>query len=88
MTTPDDQDARLEEAFEALEPVSGEVARMRAHLHRELEGHTRSLVAEWVELLRVRPFAHGGLALAAACALLLTTPVGAVLGALVQQGGG
>jgi len=44
-----------------------------------------SLAAEWVELLRVRPAVHGALTVAAAAALLVVTPLGAIILSLLGR---
>lgn len=49
----------------------------------------RTLAAEWLELLRVRPIVHGAMTLAAAAVLMLATPLaalGGILGALAKHG--
>lgn len=48
------------------------------HFWRVLDARSPSLVQEWLDLLRVRPLQNPGLALAAACLLLLTSPLGAI----------
>jgi hypothetical protein len=65
----------------ALDPDRAQVAR----IGRAIEREGRPFAVEWIELLRARPLAHGGLALAAACLLLATTPLGSLLWALLRE---
>ena len=44
----------------------------------------RSLAAEWIDLLRVRPIFASGLALARSAALLLLSPTSGILAMLLQ----
>ena len=60
----------------ALDPDTLQTARMGRAVLAALDARRPSLVQEWIELLRVRPLLNPGLALAAACLLLLTTPLG------------
>jgi hypothetical protein len=77
------EDSLLITAMAALGPTPNQVARLQGGIEARLEREQVSLAAEWLELLRRRPLAHGGLVLAAACALLLTTPLGALLWSLL-----
>jgi hypothetical protein len=82
MSTAEEDDTRLREAFTALSPTADAVARMQV---RVIEGHekrTRSLWLEWWSLLRARPIANGALVAAAALILYFTTPLGLVPGLL------
>lgn len=74
-------DERLEQAFEAFEPSAAQTARMARALEDAFERPPRSLAAEWVELLRIRPLWHGALAGASAL-LVFATPLGAALSLL------
>ena len=81
LTHPDDQ--RLLSAFEELEPLPAAVARMRGQMNAALEAEGRSLLGEWISLLRLRPVVHTAYLLAAAVVLLVSTPLGAILRALL-----
>ncbi len=70
------RDAELRQLMTTLDPPARQVARMERAVLDALDSRRTSLVQEWLELLRVRPVLHPGLALAAACLLLLTTPLG------------
>lgn len=77
------QDRLLLTAFEELEPLPASVARMRGTLHRKLEAERTSLLGEWLELLKVRPVVHTAYLLAATVVLLVSTPLGAILRAIL-----
>ena len=81
LTHPDDR--LLLSAFEQLEPLPARVARMRGVVHRKLEAERVSLLGEWLALLRVRPVVHTAYLLAAAAVLLVSTPLGAILRAIL-----
>ncbi|MDF1561821.1 MAG: hypothetical protein P1V51_02185 [Deltaproteobacteria bacterium] len=81
LTHPDDR--LLLEALEALEPLPAQVARMRGRVHAKLEAERASLLGEWLALLRVRPVVHTAYLFAAAVVLLVSTPLGALLRALL-----
>ncbi len=76
-------DPRLLKRFETLEPLPAAVARMRGGLHQALEAERRSLLGEWVALLRVRPVLHTAYLVGATGVLLVSTPLGAILRALL-----
>ena len=78
-------DPRLLEHFEALEPLPAAVARMRGGMYRALEAERSSLVGEWVALLRVRPVLHTAYLVGATGVLLVSTPLGAILRALLLR---
>lgn len=80
------EDARLVEAMAALGPAPAQVARVQAIVEARVERERTPLFAEWLDLLRARPLANGGLALACGAALLLTTPLGSLLWALLRAG--
>ena len=82
---PDDR--LLLSAFEELEPLPAQVARMRGTIHRKLAAERASLLGEWLELLKVRPVVHTTYLLAAAVILIVTTPLGAILRALLMSSG-
>ena len=79
---PDDA---LRERFAALEPPPGALDRMEQATLAAYDVTHGSLATEWVELLRVRPAVHGALTLAAAAALLVVTPLGALLLSLLGR---
>lgn len=72
----DPRGQELSRLMTALDPDARQVARMEQAVLAALDARRPSLVQEWIELLRVRPLQNPGLALAAACLLLLTTPLG------------
>lgn len=74
----DARDAELRRLMTALDPTTEQVGRMEQAVMAALAEQRPSLVQEWIDLLRVRPLLHPGLALAAACLLLLTTPLGLI----------
>ena len=82
--TWDPEDGGLREAQAVLEPSRPQIARMQEQVEERVEREGVPLLDEWLGLVRNRPLAHGGLALAAALALLLTTPFGAVLWSIVR----
>ncbi|HEY3444915.1 MAG TPA: hypothetical protein VGK67_01075 [Myxococcales bacterium] len=82
--TWDPEDAGLREAEAVLEPTRPQIARMQEQVEERVEREGVPLLDEWLGLARARPLANGGLALAAALALLLTTPFGAMLWAIVR----
>ncbi|MBN2498928.1 MAG: hypothetical protein JXR96_30340 [Deltaproteobacteria bacterium] len=81
---PTPEDRTLSRAMNALNPGPAQLARMESSVLTALERSRRSLAAEWIELLRVRPLVHAGYSLAAAAGLLLVTPLGAVLLSLLR----
>ncbi len=82
--TWDPEDGALREAAAALEPTRPQIARMQAQVEERVAREGVPLWAEWLGLVEARPLANGGLALAAALAVLLTTPLGAMLWAIVR----
>jgi len=72
----DPQDIKLQELMTTLDPDPEQVRRMEQAVMSALAARRPSLVQEWIDLLRMRPLLHPGLAMAAACLLLLTTPLG------------
>jgi len=81
-----EEEATLRDRLDALDPNPAQVARLQGIILTRAEREARPLLAEWLELVRVRPFAHGGLVLAATCALLITTPLGSLLWAALRAG--
>lgn len=79
------RDEALRDRFAALEPPEEALDRMEEAALAAFDATQRSLAAEWVELLRVRPAAHGVLTLAAALALLIVTPLGSLLLSLLGR---
>ncbi|MCB0218133.1 MAG: hypothetical protein KDH09_00440 [Chrysiogenetes bacterium] len=76
MTSPEERELR--DLFAVLEPSP---ARLESVGRRVLSEHAleqQSLAQEWIELLRARP-ANIGYVAAAAAALLLLSPMGALL---------
>ena len=83
--TPHPDDRRLSEAFGALEPSPPQVARLQSEVLAGYEARSRSLVREWLDLLRARPVAHTAWLSAAVVILLFTTPVGAFANLLLRS---
>ncbi|MGI5861110.1 MAG: hypothetical protein ACOX6T_03525 [Myxococcales bacterium] len=79
-------DKRLAAEMEALDPSAEQVSRMAGAVAEQVERRSRPLAAEWLELLRQRPFVNGSIALAGACVTLATTPFGALLWRLLSVG--
>jgi len=84
--TWDPEDAGVREAAAALEPTPLQVAQIQATVVARVERESVPLLDEWLGLFQQRPLAHGGLALVGALALLLTTPLGSLLWAIVRAG--
>ncbi len=74
----DPKDEKLRQLMTALDPTPDQRQRMERAVMTALAEKRPSLVQEWIDLLRVRPLLHPGLAMAAACLLLLTTPLGLI----------
>jgi hypothetical protein len=68
-------DSELTGAWAALEPNSRQRRRIEARVRGWLEARESSLLAEWLGLLKVNPIAGLGFAAAAACLVLLATPL-------------
>lgn len=75
----------LEDSFASLELAPDAFARIEAAALASYDASQQSLTAEWVDLLRVRPALNGALTLAAALALLVVSPLGALLLALLRR---
>jgi len=80
------EDQGLREAVAVLEPTPGQVARLQVVVAERVERERVGLLDEWLGLVRARPVANGGLALAGALGLMLTTPLGSLLWALLRSG--
>jgi hypothetical protein len=81
--TPERDDGLLAEHFERLDPGAAQIARIRHGLHAELEGHHQSLLDAWLALLADGPATAGGWLVAATLVMLLSSPAGALLRALM-----
>lgn len=82
--TTDPVDARLSEAMTVLDATAVQVARMGQVVDGTVERLKQPLWFEWFDLFRARPLRSAGLMLAATCVLLLTTPLGALLSAVLR----
>lgn len=80
----DSVDAKLIEAMTVLDATEVQVARMGRVVDATLERLKQPLWLEWLVAFRVRPLRSAGLILAAAAVLLLTTPLGSILSALLN----
>lgn len=74
----------LESAFASELPPEA-FARIEEAALASFDASQRSLTAEWIELLRVRPAVNSVLTLAAALALLAVSPIGSLLLTLLRQ---
>ncbi len=72
-------DGELSASWEALEPTDRAQARMEARVMTWLEAEHTPLWEEWLALFRTAPVQGFGFAFAGAAALLLTTPLRAML---------
>jgi len=79
-------DEALLEAMTAFEPGESTVERMARVIEARVERESAPLYREWFDIVRRRPLAYGTLAFAAAAALLITTPLGSLLWALLGAG--
>ncbi len=76
-------DTTLIDAMTRFDPGPNAVRRMGHRIEAAFVADHTPLVAEWMELLRVRPLAGLGYSLAGAAALLLLTPLGWLLSAVL-----
>jgi hypothetical protein len=89
MTSEERDNERLDDQLltlmQTLDPPSHRLAQLEDAVFARVKPSTppRSLAAEWVELLRVRPLFTSGLALAGGAALLLLNPSTGLLAALL-----
>ncbi len=81
-------DERLTRAFGALGPTEEAVARVAGALGERFEAPPQSLLAEWVELLWIRPVVHGATVLAAAGVAAFASPVVSLALLLLRKGFG
>jgi hypothetical protein len=82
--TTDSVDVRLIEAMTVLDATVVQVARMGRVVDATLERLKQPLWLEWLVAFRARPLRSAGLILAAATVLLLTTPLGSILSAVLN----
>ena len=73
-------DAKLVEAWRVFDPEQGPRGRLEEAVVERWEARSRSLVTEWLDLLRARPVVNGAWVLAALLTVLVATPVGALAG--------
>jgi len=85
--TPDNEEQALRDLMRGLDPDPERVARMeRLVVERLQPGEPAlSLFAEWIELLRIRPFSTPALAVAGCAGVVLLSPLS---GALLAMLGG
>lgn len=83
MTRTDDD--RLEDAFELVGADAAQLARVERRLGGAFDAPPRPLWQEWVELLRIRPLLHGGLAVANAALLVGLSPIAQLLAAALRS---
>jgi len=67
-------DERFTAAFATLAPTPPQRRRMDATVASRLEAHDTSIVAEWLELLRLSPAAGFGLGAVSAASLAISPP--------------
>ena len=80
----DSVDVTLIEAMTVLDATAVQVARMGRVVEATLERLKQPLWREWIEAFRTRPLRNTGLILAATTVLLLTTPLGSFLSAVLN----
>lgn len=82
----DRRDTELSELMSKIEPAPHRLAQIEQAVLATVKPQTdrQSLVAEWLELLKVRPLFTGGLALAGSAALLLLNPTSSLLATLLK----
>ncbi len=76
-------DRALAEVLGRLDPSPLQVRRMRSRMDARLDRLERSIAAEWLDLVRVRPLLTGWLVVATGCAMLVTTPLASLVWALL-----
>lgn len=75
-------DEKLTRAFDVLNPPGTQRVRVEERVVTAWEARSRSLLEEWLDVLRARPLVNGAWVLAAMVVLLVATPFGAILAAL------
>jgi hypothetical protein len=73
----------IAEALTALEPTIGQRRRIDAHVTAWLEARDTPLAAEWLGLLKARPFSAVGLLTASTVSLAAATPAVWLVWALI-----
>jgi hypothetical protein len=76
-------DAELTHTWSALEPSSRRRARIETRLFEWLEASETSLLGEWLGLLKVEPLTGLAYVSVGALSLVLLTPIGWILSALL-----
>jgi hypothetical protein len=68
-------ESELTDTWAAFEPTSSQRRRVEARVRGWLDAKQSSLAAEWFGLIKIEPIAGLGLAAAAACLVLIATPL-------------
>ncbi len=79
-------DEKLKRAFDVLIPSAGQRVRLEERVVTAWDARSRSLLDEWLDVLRARPLVNGAWVLAAMVVLMVATPLGAILGAALPRG--
>lgn len=79
----DSTDEVLIDAMTAIGPSGAQILRMGRQIEGTVKRVRIPLWTEWLDLFQVRPVRSTALVLAGACVLLLTTPLGSLLRALM-----
>ncbi|HEX5048298.1 MAG TPA: hypothetical protein VFX89_14350 [Gammaproteobacteria bacterium] len=77
-------DTEIERLWSALEPSTRRRARIETSVFEWLEAGEASLVGEWLGLLKVEPLTGFAYAAVGALSLVLLSPVGWILSALLR----
>lgn len=78
-------DEQLRRAFDVLNPGEAQRVRVEARVVTAWEARSRSLLEEWLDVLRARPLVNGAWVMAAMLVLMVATPIGAILAAAVPR---
>lgn len=79
-------DERLRRAWQVMEPAEAQRVRVEERVVAAWESRSRSLFAEWLDVLRARPVVNAAWVLAAVAILLITTPIGGLLAVIPRAG--
>ena len=78
-------DETLKRAFDVFVPSAGQRVRLEERVVTAWDARSRSLLEEWLDVLRARPLVNGAWVLAAMVVLMVATPLGAILGAALPR---
>ena len=77
-------DAEITQLWFTLEPSRRERARIESRVLEWVEASETSLLAEWLDLIRVNPIGGVGLAAVSALSLLMLTPLGWIASSMLR----